>query len=76
MQAGDAKKADEEEEDEEMSDSDDEENSPPVLHVRTLSLTAAANRIRSMPQKPGVVAVWEDSGHVKVGGPIVGFGEG
>jgi hypothetical protein len=52
-----------------MSDSDDEENSPPILHVRTLSLTAGANRLKCMPQKAGVVAVWEDSGNVKVSLP-------
>lgn len=49
-----------------MSDSDDEEEGPPVMHVRTLSMSRGSNRIRAMPQKPGVVAVWEDSGLVKV----------
>lgn len=49
-----------------MSDSDDEEFAPPVLLLRMLCLTHGANRVRSMPQKDGVVAVWEDSGTVKV----------
>ena len=49
-----------------MSDSDDDEFAPPVLHLRMLCLSHGANRIRAMPQKDGIVAVWEDSGTVKV----------
>ena len=50
-----------------MCDSnDEEEGGPPVMHVRTLSLTNGVNRIRAMPQKPAVVAVWEDAGQVEV----------
>ena len=67
-QAGHGKKQteDKEDSDTDMSDSDDEENAPPVLHLRMLCLTRGANRIRNMPQKDGVIAVWEDSGTVKV----------
>ena len=36
------------------------------MHVRMLPLTHGANRIRAMTQQPGVVAVWEDGGQVKV----------
>ena len=51
-----------------MSDDSDEEEEggPPVMHVRTLNLTNGVNSIRGMPQKPGIVAVWEDAGQVKV----------
>ena len=49
-----------------MSDTDDEEHAPPVLHLRLLCLTHGANRVRNLPQKDGIVAVWEDSGTVKV----------
>ena len=47
-------------------DSDSDEEEQPVMHVRSLALNNAANRIRSMPQKPSIVAVWDDSGYVKV----------
>lgn len=56
-----------EDSDDDMSDSDSEdEDEKPVMHVRSLALKSGANRIRSMPQKPALVAVWEDSGFVKV----------
>ena len=67
-QAGHGKKKieDEEDSDTDMSDSDDEEHAPPVLHLRMLSLNHGANRVRAMPQKDGIIALWEDSGSVKV----------
>ena len=67
-QAGHGKKAKVDDEDEDMSDSDEDQEdfSPPVLHMHMFSLSHGTNRIRCMPQKPGIVAVWEDSGSVKV----------
>lgn len=66
LQAGHGKKEATEDSDIDMSDSDDEEFTPPVLALHMLSLTRGANRVRSMPQKSGIIAVWEDSGTVKV----------
>ncbi|KAH9256518.1 hypothetical protein BASA81_005433 [Batrachochytrium salamandrivorans] len=44
---------------------DDEEMGDPTLEYRSLSLVdGAVNRVRAMPQEPGVVAVWSESGKV------------
>ncbi len=38
----------------------------PVMHNRTIAHHGTINRVRAMPQQQGMVAVWADSGHVKV----------
>ena len=48
--------------------SDDEEEDPPVLHTRAVAHFGAVNRLRGMPQQPGVMASWSDGGLVQVGG--------
>lgn len=36
------------------------------MHSRSVAHHGTINRVRSMPQQPGVVAIWAESGHVKV----------
>ncbi|KAK9811267.1 hypothetical protein WJX72_000900 [[Myrmecia] bisecta] len=53
--------------DDELSDSDDEEDSvPPLFHTRMLAHHGGVNRVRSMPQQPGLIATWGDGGQVQV----------
>ena len=49
-------------------DSEDEDSvgEPARLHTRSITARAAINRIRGMPQQPGVVATWGDNGIVTV----------
>lgn len=50
-----------------MSDSDeDDEDGAPVMHLRQLALSCGVNRVRTMPQHPGIVASWGDNGQVSV----------
>lgn len=49
-----------------MSDSNDEEEGNPVMHLRQVALSCGVNRVRAMPQQPGVVASWGDNGQVSV----------
>ena len=57
-----------------MSDSADgdeegaggEDGGPPVLHARQVAPGCGINRVRCMPQRPGVVAAWGDSAQVQV----------
>ena len=51
--------------DEELSSSDEEEDAPPVLHSRALTYSGGVNRLRAMPQRPGVLAAWADTGAVQ-----------
>jgi hypothetical protein len=53
--------SDEEEEDEDVNTDDD-----PVLEHVSVNHRGGVNRIRSMPQRAGVVATWADTGHVHV----------
>jgi len=46
--------------------SSDEEEDPPVMRVRKVEHKGGINRVRCMPQQPGVVAVWGDTGRVSV----------
>lgn len=56
--------------DNEMSDSeessDDEDNldDDPIVDHRSVKHTGGVNRIRSMPQRPNIVASWSDTGRV------------
>jgi len=49
--------------DDEESDDDNLDDDPIVRH-RSIKHTGAVNRIRSMPQQPGIVATWSDTGRV------------
>lgn len=51
---------------EESSSSDEEDDAPPVLHSRALAHAGGVNRLRAMPQQPGVIAAWADTGAVQV----------
>lgn len=51
--------------DDELSSSDEEEDAPPVLHSRALTHSGGVNRLRAMPQRPGVLAAWADTGAVQ-----------
>lgn len=64
MQAGE----EEEDEDDSIDDSDSEvdDKNPPLFHVRMIAHNGAVNRLKSMPQRPGVVSVWGDTGLVKI----------
>lgn len=48
------------------SDSDDDEADRPTLASRRVALNAGVNRVRAMPQHPGIVAAWLDSGVVSI----------
>ena len=48
------------------SDSDDDEGDRPTLAVRRVAVGAGVNRVRAMPQHPGIVAAWLDSGVVSI----------
>ncbi|KAG2437786.1 hypothetical protein HXX76_005406 [Chlamydomonas incerta] len=39
---------------------------PATFHFRMVAMNCGVNRIRSMPQQPGVVAVWGDNAQVKL----------
>lgn len=52
--------------DDDMSESDEDEEGPPVMHLRQIGLSCGVNRVRAMPQQPGVVAAWGDNGQVSV----------
>lgn len=62
--------------DDDMSGSEDDEDEegggrngelPPQMHIRSVAHMGGINRLRSMGgQRPGIVAVWGDSGQVKV----------
>lgn len=47
------------------SDSDDESDAP-TLAARRVRVNAGVNRVRAMPQHPGIVAAWLDSGVVSI----------
>ena len=48
------------------SDSEDDEADRPTLASRRVALSAGVNRVRAMPQHPGIVAAWLDSGVVSI----------
>jgi len=50
--------------DEEWSDDENALDDDPVLESRSVKHTGGVNRVRSMPQKPGIVASWADTGRV------------
>jgi hypothetical protein len=57
------KRAEEVDDEDSGSDADDEE---PVLFSCQVAHPGGVNRIRSMPQNPGIVAAWSDLGQVQV----------
>jgi ribosome assembly protein RRB1 len=48
------------------TDSDDDEGDRPTLAARRVAVGAGVNRVRAMPQHPGIVAAWLDSGVVSI----------
>jgi len=48
------------------SDSEDDEADRPTLASRRVAVNAGVNRVRAMPQHPGIVAAWLDSGVVSI----------
>jgi ribosome assembly protein RRB1 len=52
--------------DDDDSDSDDDLADDPVLEHRSVKHHGGVNRVRCMPQEPGVVATWSDTGSVHV----------
>lgn len=63
--------AKEDDSDDDMSDSDDDEEGNPVMHLRQVALSCGVNRVRAMPQQPGVIAAWGDNGQVSVRGDVI-----
>mmetsp|Transcript_16703 Transcript_16703/g.30245 ORF Transcript_16703/g.30245 Transcript_16703/m.30245 type:complete len:476 (-) Transcript_16703:307-1734(-) len=56
-------------EDEDMNSEEEESNNgepPAKFHCRLVNHQGGINRIRSMPQRPGVVAIWGDTSRVTV----------
>jgi ribosome assembly protein RRB1 len=50
-----------------MSASEDEDGEGnPVLHLRQISQSCGINRIRAMPQQPGIIAAWSENAQVQV----------
>ncbi|CAL8471187.1 g10729 [Coccomyxa elongata] len=60
------KAAKEDDSDDDMSDSNDDEEGNPVMHLRQVALSCGVNRVRAMPQQPGVIAAWGDNGQVSI----------
>jgi hypothetical protein len=54
-----------EDSDDDMSSTDEEDDAPPALHSRALAHAGGVNRLRAMPQAPGVLAAWADTGAVQ-----------
>lgn len=53
--------------DESSSESESEaEEDPPEMRVRRVEHAGGVNRVRCMPQRPNMVAVWGDGGRVSV----------
>ncbi|CAM9218438.1 unnamed protein product [Heterosigma akashiwo] len=48
--------------DEEESDDSDTEDDPTLDHCHIAHPSGGVNRIRSMPQQPGIIATWSDGG--------------
>jgi hypothetical protein len=63
-----AKEEDPDEIEEEEEDCDDEEASQEtaMFHSRTVAHKAAVNRLRCMPQQPGIVATWGENSVVSI----------
>lgn len=49
-----------------LDDSDVEDDDPPRLHTVKMRHSCGVNRVRGMPQRPGVVAAWGEDGRVGV----------
>jgi ribosome assembly protein RRB1 len=57
----------EEDEDEDEDEQDDDGgDEPPRMHYRLIAQPHGTNRVRCAPQRPGLVAVWADTGSVRV----------
>ncbi|GBF94155.1 hypothetical protein Rsub_07142 [Raphidocelis subcapitata] len=48
------------------SDDEDDREPPPRMHHRLISQSSGVNRLRSMPQRPGVIASWHDNRQVRI----------
>ncbi len=48
------------------SDGDSEDEDPARLHTVKVPTDSGLNRVRAMPQRPGVVAAWGENGRVQV----------
>lgn len=53
------------ESDDDLDESDEDED-PPQLHIVKVAHHGGINRVRSMPQEPGIVGTWGDTGLVQV----------
>lgn len=53
-------------EDEDEDERDEGQEAPPKMHYRLIQHTGGVNRVRCMSQRPGICAVWGDTGQVKV----------
>jgi ribosome assembly protein RRB1 len=66
----DADEDDEEEDDDDDDDEDEEDehggDEPPRMHYRLVAQPYGTNRVRCATQRPGLVAVWADTGSVRV----------
>eukprot|EP00798_Chlamydomonas_sp_ICE-L_P029336 gene29335-8890_t len=51
---------------EEMMVDDNGGEEPPKMHLRKVPFAGSINRVRSCPQQPGIVAVWAETGQVKI----------
>ena len=59
------KQAGAEDSDDDLSASDEDED-PPQLHIVKVAHHGGVNRVRSMPQEPGIIGTWGDTGLVQV----------
>ena len=67
LQGEHGKQAGAEESDDDLDVSDEDED-PPQLHIVKVAHHGGINRVRSMPQEPGIIGTWGDTGLVQVGG--------
>jgi hypothetical protein len=57
---------DDDEEEEDDDDADEPTQETARFHSRSIAQKAAVNRLRCMPQQPGIVAVWGDDSVVSI----------
>lgn len=53
------------------ADDDSEDEDPARLHTVKVPTDSGLNRVRAMPQRPGVVAAWGENGRVQVRGMLL-----
>eukprot|EP01112_Ceratiomyxa_fruticulosa_P021095 TRINITY_DN7344_c0_g2_i2.p1 TRINITY_DN7344_c0_g2~~TRINITY_DN7344_c0_g2_i2.p1 ORF type:complete len:526 (-),score=144.48 TRINITY_DN7344_c0_g2_i2:56-1633(-) len=62
----DEESSDDEKEDKEESEDEDDIDADPILEHKSVNHNGGVNRIRSMPQEPGILSTWSETGKVHI----------